>query len=377
MGARAGGVLQVGGDQPAGDALRRRKPEGVLEQLVVEQALLLAIEAEQPQGLLLADRDGQLAGEVELLAAVVRQDGRTAASRVERVRRKRGTDGGRVHLADGVHHPHEGDPGHEGTVGLQEQAVEAKVAGAGEGPVGFIRRPAVPLRSAVDGDDVDDAGQRLAVAGGERVGGQRRLGQDVRRNADAERIRRRVELVLHAHAVEDERLLPQAAAPVARADRSRGERHGFVERTDRQVADLLPGDALFGGGRKRVEHGIDLGLDGDGVDVDDGGLERDVQQQRASRPHEQAVPGVWRVPDQDRLELLVAALHLAEAIVAAGVGRGAAAAVLHADEHVRDAEAGLCVPDGAGNGAGRLGGQRRDEREEEHSAQKSPAHGAS
>ena len=219
-----GRVLQVGGDEAAGDPLGRRKPELVLEQLVVEQALLLAVEAEEPKRLLAAERDHELGREVELFPAVVGQHGHRVGAGIEGIGRRWGADGIRVHPPRRVHHAKEGDAGEERPVGLEDESVEAEVGVAGEEAIGLVGRLSMPSRPAVHRDDVHHAGQRLPVACGEGVGGQGGLGDHAGRDPHAERIGGGVELILDPHAVEDERSAGRGGRPgsFARLRRPRG-----------------------------------------------------------------------------------------------------------------------------------------------------------
>ena len=101
----------------------------------------------------------------------------------------------------------------------EREPIEPVVQRAAERPVGLDTRPGPP--SISPGSRVTtftSPDSACAVAGGEGVGDQRRLAQQIRRNAEAEAAAgRRIELVLDAEPVEDERLLADPAATVARA----------------------------------------------------------------------------------------------------------------------------------------------------------------
>ncbi len=305
------------------------------------------------------------------------QHGDRVVPRIEGVGRGRGADRVVVEAAGRVDDADEGDAGEERTVGLEQEAIEAEVGVVGEEPVGFVHGQAVPLRAAVPGHDVDDAGERLAVPGGEGVGGERRLRDHRGRDPDAERVARRVELILDPDPVEDERLLPQAAAPVALPDGAGGEGDRLVDRTDGEAAQLLARLLLFGGDRQRVERRVGDRLYVDRLHRDGGGLHGQVEHRRAVRPDDQAVPGLRGVADQDRPQRVDAASHLADAVPPGRIGHGPPPAVVHAHGHVRQRGTGLRVARDPRDGPAGLRRDRGRRREQCEEGEQPRAHGAS
>ena len=98
----------------------------------------------------------------------------------------------------GVERAGEADAVGDGPVRREDQAVELGVERAGQRPPRLVRRAPQPAVAAVLGHDVHHAGDRLAVAGGESVGDERRLGEHVGRHADADAAGRGIDLILHA-----------------------------------------------------------------------------------------------------------------------------------------------------------------------------------
>ena len=158
-----------------------------------------------------------------------------------------------VQPAGDVDRRHQADPPAIGPPARTAQPVEAVVERAAERPVGLDGRPALPASPRVARDHVDQARERLPVARREAVGDERRLAQQVGRDAESEPAARRVELVLDAESVQDERLLADPAAAVALAHAAGAQRDRLLERADRQVPQVRGADLLLGARGQRVE----------------------------------------------------------------------------------------------------------------------------
>ena len=225
-------------------------------------------------------------------------------------------------------------PGDDGPAAGHDEAVQAEIGGAGEEAVGFIGDAAGPLRAAVGGHHVDHAGDRLAVLRAEAVGDQRRFGEDVRRDPQADLVGGGVELVLHAEAVEDERLLARPPAAIAGADGTRTQGECLLERADRQVPEVLGGVALLGAGGQRIERIGRTGLHREFLELDGARHHDDDQPGRLTGADDDVPDGGRLVPDAACLHRVVAAPHLPDAEVARRVGDGSAAGLLHRERHV-------------------------------------------
>ena len=183
--------------------------------------------------------------------------GRAGGARVAGIGRRRRVHRIVVQPAGDVDGGDETHAARDRAAGPERDAVEAVVERAAERTVGLDGGAALPRIAGIAGDDVDQAGQRLAVARGEPVGDQRRLAQEIGRDAEAESAARGVELVLDAEPVEDERLLADPAAPVALPHRSRAQRDRLLQRAHRQVPKVRGADLLLGARGQRIEQLVD------------------------------------------------------------------------------------------------------------------------
>jgi len=294
---RVAGVLHVPAHQIAAEPLRRSGLRVVLVGGIVEQPLVLRVQAERAEGRALGDRNDHLGRAGPLLAAVVRKGVGHRRARIARIPRRRRAHRIGVHPARDVERRDEAEAPGQRALRPKGESIESAVEPTTERPVALVGDAALPCLTRLAGHHVHQAGERLAEPGGESVGHQRRFAQEVGRDLEPEPAARRVELVLHPESVEDERLLSDPAAAVAGADASGGERERLLQRADRQVAKVLRADLLLGARCERVEHRVVGRGHHQRLELEWIALEVEVHRYRRAGRHEDAVEHDPAVPD--------------------------------------------------------------------------------
>ena len=216
--------------------------------------------------------------------------------------------------------------------GAQDRPVEAVVGPVAQRAVRFIGQPAAPVIGAVTSGEVDQGGDRLAIARGETIGDERRLGEQLRRNPDAERAGGRVELVLDTEAIQDERLLTEPPAAIALADRSGGEGDGLLDAGDGQASQFSPREALLILHGEGIEHRVHrLGDHLDRLEPHRVRLQGEVELGRLAGAHQHAVPALRPATDGRRRKAVPSRGKFPNPVQASRIGGHDEAAAIDSD----------------------------------------------
>ena len=363
-------ALQMRTQQIAAHAPRRRELCVVLVRGVVQQPLVRRTQSKQPQRVRPAERNPEFPTGVVALAAVVRQHRRPLMPRIERIGWRGSVHRIRIEAAFRVEHRQQPGAAWQRTVDRHDRAVETEVRLAWERPVGLVRGPPGPVVAPILRHHVDQSGDGLAVARGKAVGGQRGLGEDVRRNSHAQRARGCVELILDAQPIEHERLLAETAAAITLAHRTRRQRDRFLERRHRKAPQLFAADPLHRGDERRIENRIGVGFDDNGL-VDRVHVDQEIHDGGLAGTDEHAVAPRRLEPDRPGRNEMPAAADLANAIEPGAV-RARDKAAVQTDIGPGDRHVAVALPYVSRNRAARLRGRgsresrgNRDEREQQ------------
>jgi hypothetical protein len=252
----------------------------------------------------------------------VRQRTVTGRAGIERLIRQRRAH--RIGIDSATHVGRDDEPriSPHGAAGPSGETIEPPIERAAERPVALIGEPALPALAGLAGHHVHHAGERLAVARREAVGGERRLAEEVGRQLNAEPAARRVQPILEAQPVDDEGLLADTAAAVARPDGSGGEGDRLLERADGQVAQVRRGDLLLGRGGERVEHRVVGRGDDQGRELLGICLELEVDRDRAAGADEHAVEHDAAIADEPGAQPMPPRASGADPVASGSVGDG-------------------------------------------------------